>query len=67
MENEGFRTDVRKLKALISEYQRFLEKKGPFGKGDTDPNEEEEREEEEEARHAAKAEVNLIQVSIFIS
>jgi hypothetical protein len=63
LENEGFRTDVRKLKALISEYQRFLDKKGPFGKGETDPNFEEEREEEEEARHAAKSELNLIQVS----
>ena len=65
LENEGFRTDVRKLKALMSEYQKFLDKKGPFARGETDANDEEEREEEEEARHAAKSELNLIQVVYF--
>jgi len=54
LENEGFRTDVKKMRLQVNEYRKLIEKKELDIMNGNEP------EGDEEARFAAKEELNLI-------
>lgn len=54
LENEGFRTDVKKMRVQVNEYRKLIEKKELDIMNGNEP------EGDEEARFAAKEELNLI-------
>ena len=69
LENEGFRTDLRRFKNRLLEDQKIIERSEIEGtRNDYDEGEEEGEEEGEQHAHllAAQEELKIIQVSIFV-
>ena len=67
LENEGFRTDLRRFKTRLLEDHKIIERNQIEGAGNNYDNDDEEEEGEQNAHLlAAQEELQIIQVSLFV-